>query len=57
MNVDPEIITINEQVEIALAKDRYPSDVIRFVAITNLAAAWKPGIHNRKISQGKAKVI
>ena len=42
MYVDPDKIKINEHVEEALAKEHYPSEQIGSVAITNLAATWKP---------------
>ena len=42
MYVDPDKIKVNEHVEEALAREQYPSEKIRSVAITNLAATWKP---------------
>ena len=42
MYVDPDKVKVNEHVEDALAREQYPSEKIRSVAITNLAATWKP---------------
>ena len=55
MYVDPDKIKVNEHVEDALAKEQYPLDKVRSVAITNLAATWKPKFLIRKILKGKQK--
>ena len=55
MYVDPDKIKVNEHVEVALAKEQYPTDQIRSVAITNLAATWKPKFLIGKILKGKQK--
>ena len=55
MYVDPDKIKINEHVEEALAKEHYPSEQIGSVAITNLAATWKPKFLIKKILKGKQK--
>jgi len=55
MYVDPDKIRVNEHVEEALAKEQYPSEKIRSVAITNLAATWKPKFLITKILKRKQK--
>ncbi len=55
MYVDPDKVRVNEHVEDALAKEQYPSKNIKSVAITNLAATWKPKFLIRKILKGKQK--
>ena len=55
MYVDPDKVKVNEHVEEALAKEQYPSEKIRSIAITNLAATWKPKFLIRKILKGKQK--
>jgi hypothetical protein len=55
MYVDPDKIKINEHVEEALAKEHYPSEQIGSVAITNLAATWKPKFLIKNILKGKQK--
>ena len=57
MYVDPDKIRVNEHVEEALAKEQYPSEKIRSVAITNLAATWKPKFLITKILKRKQKEI
>jgi len=55
MYVDPDNIKINEHVEEALVKEQFPSETIRSVAITNLAATWKPKFLIKNILKGKQK--
>ena len=55
MYVDPDKVKVNEHVEDALAREQYPTEKIRSVAITNLAATWKPKFLIRKILKGKQK--
>ena len=55
MYVDPDKIKLNQHVEDALAKEQYPLEQIRSVAITNLAATWKPKFLIGKILKGKQK--
>ena len=55
MYVDPDKVKINEHVEEALAKEQYPTEQIRSVAITNLAVTWKPKFLIQNILKGKQK--
>ena len=55
MYVDPDKINVNEHVEDALSKEQYPLEAIRSVAITNLAATWKPKFIIEKILKRKQK--
>ena len=55
MYVDPDKIKVNEHVEEALSKEQYPPEKIRSVAITNLAATWKPKLLITKILKRKQK--
>ena len=55
MYVDPDKIKVNEHVEVALAKEQYPTEQVRSVAITNLAATWKPKFLVGEILKGKQK--
>ncbi len=55
MYVDPDKVKANEHVEEALAKEQYPTGKIGSIAITNLAATWKPKFLIRKILKGKQK--
>ena len=57
MYVDPDKIKVNEHVEEALAREQYPSEKIGSVAITNLAATWKPKFLITKILKRKQKNI
>ncbi len=55
MYVDPDEVKVNEHVEDALIKEHYPPEAIRSVAITNLAATWKPKFLIGKILKRKQK--
>jgi predicted transcriptional regulator len=55
MYVDPDKVKINEHVEEALAKEQYPTEQIRSVAIVNLAVTWKPKFLIQNILKGKQK--
>ena len=55
MYVDPDKVKVNEHVEEALAKEHYPLEKIKSVAITNLAATWKPKYLIREILKRKQK--
>ncbi len=55
MYVDPDKVKINIHVEEALAKEQYPTEQIRSVAITNLAVTWKPKFLIQNILKGKQK--
>ena len=55
MYVDPDKIKVNEHVDEALTKEQYPSEQIGCLAITNLAATWKPKFLITKILKRKQK--